>query len=278
MDAAIDRFLAEDIGKGDRTTNAIVRGERAVARLYPREACVLAGNKEAAFVFERLGARAQRLIDDGRQVASNANVLRVEGDAGAILTGERLALNFLMRLSGIATTTRFVVQQCRIANPKIEVAATRKTTPGFRAFEKKAVVLGGGHKHRSRLDEAILVKDNHAVVAGGVGEAVRRARSVHPESQIEAEAKTRQEAFDALKAGAQSILLDNMKSDEVGAIAVELRAANPNVFIEASGGITPENARAYARHVDRVSLGALTHSARAIDFSLDFEVTTADAR
>lgn len=265
----LSRFVAEDLGAGDLTTHGVARGERVSAHLLPREACVLAGSEEACDVFRRLGAKPEARFADGKLVHSGVTVIAVEGPAEAVLTGERLALNFLMRMSGIATATHYLVQRCRVLNPRIEVAATRKTTPGFRAWEKKAVGLGGGHPHRSGLHDAILIKDNHITVAGGVEQALRRVREKHPGKAIEIEAKTREQALAAARAGVESILLDNMAPDAVAGLAEELRKLHPGIFLEASGGITPDTAPRYARHVDRVSLGMLTHSVKAIDFTLD---------
>lgn len=263
------RFLAEDLGQGDLTSLAIARGETATAVILPREPCILAGGEEAAEVFSLVGAKAERPFADGERVPPRAVVLRVEGDVGSILAAERLALNLLMRLSGIATMTRLVVERCRAINPKVEIAATRKTTPGFRALEKKAVVLGGGNPHRLRLDSAILIKENHVEVAGSVEEAVRRVRERHPNAPLQVEARSREEALAAVACGARSVLLDNFTPDALSEVARELRAIDAGVFLEASGGIAPEDAHRFARHVDRVSLGRLTHSVTAIDFGLD---------
>ncbi|HVL87604.1 MAG TPA: carboxylating nicotinate-nucleotide diphosphorylase [Candidatus Thermoplasmatota archaeon] len=269
MADALRRFLDEDLGQGDLTSQAVVRGESAKAVVFPREACVLAGGEEAAAVFAHLGLKVARPVADGDRVPPRATVLAIEGDAAAILSGERVALNLLMRLSGIATATRLVVERCRTTNPKIEVAATRKTTPGLRELEKKAVVLGGGHPHRMRLDDAILVKENHIEVAGSVEEAVRRVRERFPDRPFQVEARSREEALAAVSAGARALLLDNFDPTALAAVAKEIRARHPDVFLEASGGVDPDEAQRYARHVDRVSLGRLTHSVTAIDFALD---------
>lgn len=266
----LDRFLAEDVGAGDITTQAVVRGgERARARVVAQEAMVVAGLAEAGEVFRRLGASPHAMAKDGASVGEGAELVRVEGPAAAILTGERVALNLLMRMGGIATITRRAVDLARAVNPRCEVAATRKTTPGFRAFEKKAVELGGGATHRMGLYDAILVKDNHLLVAGSLEEAVRRVRAHAPGRPVEVEADTEEQALAAARLGVEWLLLDNWTPARLAAAVPPLREANPKGKLEASGGIAPEAVTAYAPWVDRVSLGWLTHSPRAVPCSLE---------
>lgn len=268
------RFLAEDLGRrGDITSEAIVQRLRARARIVADEPCVVAGLIEACGVFRLGGAIARQLVPEGHRIERGTRVLEARGTAVKLLACERLALNFLMRMSGIATLTRAVVERARRANPRVEVAATRKTTPGFRRFEKRAVELGGGVAHRSGLHDAVLIKDNHSDLAGSVGEAIRRVRRRHPHREIEAEARDLSEALEAARAGARWILLDNMSSTRGARVARTLRASFPGVRIEASGGIDLSNVRSYARFADRVSLGLLTHSAPARGFSMDVEGT-----
>lgn len=264
----LDRFLAEDLGPGDVTTRSIVRGERVRARVVAQEASVVAGLAEASQVFAKLGAKVEHAVRDGAQVAAGVELLRLQGPAEAVLVGERLALNFLMRLGGIATLTRRCVDLVHAVNPRCEVAATRKTTPGFRAFEKRAVELGGGVAHRQGLWDAVLVKDNHIVVAGSLDEAVLRCRERSPALPLEVEADTPAQARRAVELGVAWVLLDNWSPRALAEHVPELRKLGVARF-EASGGITPENITAYAPWVDRVSLGALTHSARAVACSLE---------
>ncbi len=265
----MERFLEEDLGFGDITTDLLVEEKEGTAVIRANEDCVLAGLEEAAYVFSNLGARALPNGKDGDDISEGVCVLTIEGDVRHILYGERLALNLLMRMSGIATVTKEISSACRSVNPNCRVAATRKTTPGFRFYEKKAVVLGGGDSHRYRLDDAILIKDNHIVAVGSVGEAVRRAKAASFTKKIEIEVESLAQAEEAVRAGADIILLDNMSPDECGRVACAVRSMRGSVLIEASGGITPMNAPEYAKHVDIVSLGWITHSVRAIGFSLD---------
>jgi len=265
----VERFLHEDVGDGDITTLAIIGEETGTARVRANEVSVLAGLKEASEVFGHLGLKVVPLAQDGEEIAAGANVMSVEGPLRAILVGERLALNMLMRMSGIATATRAAVNSCRERDPSVRVAATRKTTPGFRRFEKKAVVLGGGDPHRYRLDDAILIKDNHLAVVGSITEAVKKAKAVSFTKKVEVEVEDIEGAEEAAAAGADIILLDNMSSQQAGRCAEVIRKIDERIIIEASGGITPDNAPDYAEAVDVISLGWITHSARATQFSLD---------
>ena len=266
----IDRFLAEDVGPGDVTTAAIARGETLVAIIVCKERCVVAGLAEAAAIFQRLGARATILAKDGDWADSRLSVLEVEGTAEAVLAGERTALNVVMRMSGIATKTRRVVDACKAVNPKIKVAATRKTTPGFRPFEKRAVVLGGGVPHRSGLHDMFLVKDNHVRLAGSAAEAARRAKAAAPAGmRVEVEVTSFEEASSVAPLGVDVIMVDNVSPADGRRIAAEIRRLAPDTEIEASGEITEENASEYAAWADIISLGSLTHSYDSCDFSLE---------
>jgi nicotinate-nucleotide pyrophosphorylase (carboxylating) len=265
----VEEYLREDVGDGDITTLALIGGEVGAARIRANENGVVAGLEQAMEVFRHLGLKVTPLARDGEAVSAGANILSVEGPLRSILTGERLALNFLMRMSGIATATSEVVNACRERNPEIIVAATRKTTPGFRHFEKRAVVLGGGDPHRNRLDDAILIKDNHLAVVGSITEAVRRTRKASFTKKVEVEVENQDEAEEAAKAGADVILLDNMAPREAGRCAEAIRRIDRRIVVEASGGIAPENAPDFAEAVDVISLGWLTHSARAMQYSLD---------
>lgn len=264
----LDRFLGEDVGPGDITTRAIARGERVRARVVAQEPCVAAGLAEASAVFARLGAKAEHVAQDGQRVPGGQELLVVQGPAGAVLTGERVALNLVMRMSGIATLTRRAVELVKAVNPRCEVAATRKTTPGFRAHEKRAVQLGGGIAHRMGLWDAILVKDNHLQVAGSLEEAVKRCRERAPTEPLEVECDTEAQAELAVGLGVEWLLLDNWSPRRLAEAVPRLRKMG-NAKFEASGGIAPEAVTAYAPWVERVSLGALTHSARSVQCSLE---------
>ena len=266
-------YLREDIGSGDVTTELLVpRDSRAVGQITAKEGCVLAGAKEAADVFAELGASSEHMVGEGASVTEGTVVLVVRGPTRALLTGERLALNFLMRMSGIATLTGELLARCRKANPDVRIAATRKTTPGFREFEKRAVVLGGGDPHRFGLDDAILIKDNHIAVAGGVREALRTAKNASFTKKVEVEVENAEDAMVALEEGADIIMLDNFDPEEGRRVAEELRKRLPDIVIEVSGGIRPDNIERYAGFADVVSLGWLTHSIRSIDFSMTIEL------
>jgi nicotinate-nucleotide pyrophosphorylase (carboxylating) len=261
--------LAEDLGEGDVTTEATVRADATgSADLVVREPGIVCGLGIAEAVFRVLDPdlRFERLVDEGAAVAAGTAVARVAGPERAILTGERTALNFLARLSGIATLTRRYVDA--VEGTSAAILDTRKTTPGLRALEKHAVACGGGRNHRFRLDDGVLVKDNHLRAAGSVATAVERLRAATPLS-VEVECDTLEQVEEALAAGADAILLDNMTPDRLRA-AVAL--AGGRARLEASGGVTLENVRAVAETgVDEISVGALTHSVRSLDVSLELK-------
>ena len=264
-------YLREDIGSGDVTSELLVPPRRqATGSITAGERCVLAGAQEASSVFEELGAEAVKVVEEGAETGEGDVVMTVKGSARALLSGERLALNFLMRMSGIATLTNDLLKRCRVINPDIRIAATRKTTPGFRKFEKRAVSIGGGDTHRFGLDDAILIKDNHIAIAGGIREALRSARQAASfTKKIEIEVENVGDALIAVEEGVDIIMLDNLPPAEGRKVADEIRAANPMVVIEVSGGIKPENIEEYAAFADIISLGWLTHSVRSIDFSME---------
>jgi len=272
---AVRLALAEDLGSGDATTLATVPATAvAVAFMRAREALVLAGGALAEAAFRELDPAAQitRPTADGQPVAAGGVVLRVAGAARAILSAERVALNFVQRLSGVATlTAQFVAA---VQGTGARILDTRKTTPGWRRFEKYAVACGGGANHRFGLFDQVLIKDNHLValrdeLPNAVAAAVQRARARYPGLKVEVEAETREQVRQALAAGADIVLLDNMSLDELRA-AVQL--AGRRAQTEASGGVTLATVRAIAETgVDFISVGALTHSARAVDIGLDFE-------
>ena len=272
MKSKIHEFLREDIGSGDITSELVIPStETAIGRIICKEDCVLAGLAEASEVFEALGARVVRGRKDGTPAKKGDVVLEVKGPARALLTGERLALNMIMRMSGIATLTNALMKKCVKINPKVRVAATRKTTPGFREFEKKAVMLGGGDQHRMGLYDAVLIKNNHIAIAGGVAEALKRAKHGSFTKKIEIEVETVKDAHTALANGADIIMLDNFGPKDAMKLIKELRAERPDVLIEVSGGIRPDNIEEFASAADIISLGYLTHSVKSVDFSMKLE-------
>jgi len=261
--------LAEDEGEGDVTTEAPVDPDAlGTAELFVKEPGVVCGLAVAEAVFRTLDPdlRFALLVEEGAVVGSPGAVALVTGPERAILTGERTALNFLGRLSGVATLTRRYVDA--VAGTGVAILDTRKTTPGLRALEKHAVACGGGRNHRFGLDDGILVKDNHLRAAGSIRAAVESLRAT-TDLPIEVECDTFEQVSEALEAQADAILLDNMTLDELRA-AVALAAGRAR--LEASGGVTLENVRAIAETgVDEISVGALTHSARSLDVSLELE-------
>lgn len=275
--AEVRRFLAEDVGPGDVTTESVVPPDaRAAGWVVAREPCVVAGLLVAAAVYEELDAfvRWERMAEDGDRVAAGARIARLDGPARPILTGERLALNLLQRLSGVATVTRRYVDA--IAGTNASVSDTRKTTPGLRLLEKQAVRVGGGRNHRIGLYDGILIKDNHLVAGGGIRAAVAAARNGGRGLPLQVEVDSFEQLDEALAAGVDAVLLDNMPPGRVAEAVARIRAhpAGRDCWIEASGGITFDTVRAYAEAgVDTISVGALTHSAPSVDIGLDLQTT-----
>jgi len=270
IEALIERALAEDLAAGDATSEAVVPATaRALARAVAKQALVLAAGDAFARVFYRVdpGVRVERLVSDGDRVEPGTALFIVEGPARSLLAAERTALNLLQRAAGIATlTARFVAAVP--AGAKLRIVDTRKTTPGLRALERAAVRAGGGHNHRNDLGAAILIKDNHIALAGGVERAVTlaRERAAHV-TRVEIEVDTLEQLDQALVAGAEVILLDNF---ELAAVAEAVRRTQGRALLEVSGGVRLESIAELARlGVDVVSVGALTHSAPAADISLE---------
>jgi nicotinate-nucleotide pyrophosphorylase (carboxylating) len=267
----IDRALAEDVGDGDVTTLATVAaGARAVATIRQKADGVISGLAVAEEVFRRVDPQVdiERLGPEGEWRPAGSPVLRAEGAARGLLTAERTALNFLGRLSGIATKTARVVRA--VGPGAAKIIDTRKTTPGMRLLEKQAVVHGGGVNHRIGLFDFILIKENHAAAAGGVGEAVRRARAARPDLPLAVEVRDAAEIDEALHAGAPRLLLDNMSPEQVRAAVAQVAG---RAELEVSGGVDEDTVLVYATisGVDYVSMGALTHSAPILDLSLILE-------
>jgi nicotinate-nucleotide pyrophosphorylase (carboxylating) len=270
----VARALAEDVGGGDITSEAVVPADAiANATVIQKQAGVLYGFEAAGEVIRQADAESFEVLalegqwNDGVPIA----VARARGSARALLAAERTAMNFLCHLSGIATLTARYVEA--VSGTAAQILDTRKTTPGLRALEKAAVTAGGGHNHRLGLHDAILIKENHIAVAGGLGEAVRRASDAEPKRTVEVECRDLDEVAEALEAGAGRLLLDNMDPAQTRR-AVELRDSRaaehgPVATLEASGGVTLDNvAEVAATGVELISVGALTHSAPALDLSM----------
>lgn len=269
-------FLEEDLGLGDVTTEALIpEGLKTHARIIVKEDGIIAGLEEAKILFELLGLEVKCLLKDGDRVEGGTVVMEIFGEARSILMAERTALNILMRMSGIATATRRIVDEIKACGYRTKVAATRKTAPGLRYFDKRAIALGGGDPHRLHLDDALLIKDNHLALSGGLREALRKAKEAKSFTKmVEIEVSSVAEAIEAAEAGTNAILLDNMAPQDIRKVveALEERGLRSKVLLEASGGITSDNVLEYAREgVDIVSLGSLTHSVRALDISLKVE-------
>ena len=267
LDELVLRALAEDVGDGDVTSEATVApGTRATATITQKAPGVVYGldAAEATFLALDPDAELERLGPEGEWREPPAPVLRATGDARALLAAERTALNFLQRLSGVATLTARCV--CAVEGTGAQILDTRKTTPGLRALEKAAVAAGGGVNHRAGLYDMVLIKENHAAMAGGVGAAVTAAHRSFPDLPLEVECSTPQEVDEALQAGATQILLDNMDPAQLRAVVAQVAG---RARLEASGAVTLATLRAHAETgVDSISIGALTHSAPALDLSL----------
>ncbi len=276
INRVVDIALNEDLGLGDVTTQALITADEvATAYLVAKGDGVLAGLSVAAAVFHRVDSalKVEELVSDGSTVHLGDRLAVIKGLVASILGAERVALNFLQRLSGIATETAKYVEA--VSGTKALITDTRKTTPGLRILEKYAVRVGGGHNHRQNLGDGILIKDNHLVVlrsrGEGVGEAIRKARQHSPHTlKVEIEVESVEQAREALSAGADIIMLDNMNLEDMKLV---VGLAQGRALIEASGGITLDNVRAVAETgVDLISIGALTHSVKALDISLELEM------
>jgi len=272
LDARLRAFLIEDVGTGDVTTDATIAQEaRAGAEVLARCECVVSGLSVARRVFELLDPDLAWSGETpaGSRVPAGSRLARLAGRARAILVGERVALNLLQRMCGIATATRRFVDA--VAGTGCRILDTRKTAPGLRPFDRQAVRDGGGENHRYGLSDMVLIKDNHRRLAGGVGEAIRKARGAAPPGmRIEAEVETEEELRQALAAGADAILIDNQKPETVARWCAIAREGPTPPSLEASGNMRLDNVRAYAEAgPDAISVGALTHSVTAADISLE---------
>ncbi|PMB74272.1 nicotinate-nucleotide diphosphorylase (carboxylating) [Candidatus Bathyarchaeota archaeon] len=274
LEEKLRQILTEDVGQGDVTSTLIVpEGCSVEAEIIAKERGVAAGIEEAGVLLESLGLKFEALVKDGDEIKPKQVLMKIYGDARTLLAVERTLLNIVSRMSGIATTTRRLVEKVRKAGYKTIIACTRKTAPGLLYFDKKAVSLGGGDTHRLHLDDMILIKDNHIRIAGSIEKAVRTAKEKASFSKkVEVEASGIEEALAAAKAGADIIMLDNFSPKQIKRAVERLRKAGflGKVLLEASGGITAENVVAFASTgVDIVSLGEITDSPKALDISLE---------
>ena len=268
----IREMLAEDIGSGDITSKALLSPKaKAKAKIIAKQHGVLAGVSEAMVAFDEVGVQAKALKSDGQQIKAGDVILRLKGPARGILAAERVALNLLMRMSGIATATRGLIDRARNKNPNVVIAATRKTAPLLTYFDKRAVQVAGGEPHRYKLSDHILIKDNHLRLVGSVSKAVLQARGVSRVKKVEVEVSKPDDAYEAARAGADVVMLDNMKpTDIIRAIkALERGGLRDKVILEASGGIDPSNVESYvATGVDVISSSYITMRAPALDMGL----------
>src|ERR687894_1882418 len=264
-------FLQEDVGAGDITSDNIIPADlEATAEIVCKSRfAIVCGLEEASMIFDMCGCKSQILVKDGSKVRKGMVVMNVSGYARAILKAERTVLNLLMRMSGIATETRHMGELAK----GITILATRKTAPGLRYFDKKAVVLGGGATHRMRLDDMVLIKDNHLALSSDVGKTVRLVReNVGSSIKVECEARTKKEAFELVTAETDIVMLDNFTPKQAEQTIKQIRrmGLRKSVKIELSGGINDKNIRRYRRaKPDFISAGYITHSSKAVDFSLE---------
>jgi nicotinate-nucleotide pyrophosphorylase (carboxylating) len=271
-------MLAEDLGQGDVTTALIVPlGSVAEAEMIAKESGIVAGIEEANILLESLGLKVEALVADGEKIKTKQTLMKIFGDTKTILSVERTLLNILSRMSGIATITRKLKEKLQNAGLKTRIACTRKTAPGLLYFDKKAVFIGGGDTHRLHLDDMILIKDNHIIVAGSVEKAVKKVREkVSFSKKIEVEVSRVNDVLTAAKAGVDIIMLDNFSPKQIEKTVGLLRKTGifGKVLLEASGGITAENVMEFASTgVDVVSLGEITSSPKTLDISLEITKT-----
>ena len=270
------QFLAEDIGYGDITTDAIVKHRtQAIGYVVCKETGVVAGIREARVLLQIVGCEMTRAVQDGAIVKPRTRILYAKGPAHSLLKVERVLLNLLSHMSGVATATHELVQLAEKSDGPVRIACTRKTLPGLRYFEKRAVELGGGDTHRLRLDDMVLIKDNHLSIAGTIEKAVKLARSKNSfTKKIEVEVTNPDQALEAAKAGAEIVLLDNMQPERIldTIKLLKTKRLRDRVILEASGGIAKENIASYLKSgIDIISVGKITNSALSIDMSFELQ-------
>jgi len=263
------RFLSEDIRSGD-ITSSLLPSKKIKAKIISREQGIIAGVGFARTIFQLKGCTTKIFTKDGSNVKSNQTILQVSGNAKSILSCERTVLNLLSRMSGIATKTNCLVSQIKKYSKKTKLYSTRKTAPGLRYFDKEAVVIGGGHKHRIALDDMIMIKDNHLILCNSIEDIIKNALKKH--KQVEVEVENKRDSILAAKSGATIIMLDNFSPTQIKKtiITLQKKKLRNKVKLEASGGINSKNIGAYAKTgVDIISVGAITNSVIGLDLSLE---------
>jgi nicotinate-nucleotide pyrophosphorylase (carboxylating) len=275
---ALLNFLREDIGRGDITSNSVLKPNLLASSTIlckDSEQAVVAGLREVGIIFDLCKCSCTALVDEGSMVSHGNEVMRIKGRARDILKAERTALNLLMRMSGIATETKKFVEVVKKISKDIEIAGTRKTAPGLRSFDKKAIKIGGGRTHRNSLDEMVLIKDNHLVLTGSIRESISSAKKlVGNNIKVECEVTDLQSAIEAINFGADVIMLDNFSPHEVENATRVLKelGLRQKCLLEISGGISLANVSQFAKsNPDIISVGSLTHSAKSVDFSLEVD-------
>ena len=263
------RFISEDIQGGD-ITSVLLPKKKIKAKIISRQEGVLAGVKFAGDIFRLKGCNVKIIKKDGAKLKSNQIILQISGNAGTVLSCERTALNLLSRMSGIATQTNFLVSKIRKINKKTKLYSTRKTAPGLRFFDKEAIMIGGGHKHRMSLNDMVMIKDNHLLVTNSMEGIIKNARKRH--KHVEVEVENQRDAVLAANSGATIAMLDNFSPVQIKKTITELqkKKLRNKVKLEASGGINSKNITAYAKTgVDMISVGSITNSVKGLDLSLE---------
>jgi len=263
------RFISEDIQGGD-ITSVLLPKKKIKAKIISRQEGVLAGVKFAGDIFRLKGCNVKIIKKDGAKLKSNQIILQISGNAGTVLSCERTALNLLSRMSGIATQTNFLVSKIRKINTKTKLYSTRKTAPGLRFFDKEAIMIGGGHKHRMSLNDMVMIKDNHLLVTNSMEGIIKNARKRH--KHVEVEVENQRDAILAASSGATIAMLDNFSPVQIKKTitALQKKKLRNKVKLEASGGINSKNIAAYAKTgVDMISVGSITNSVKSLDLSLE---------
>ena len=266
------RFISEDIQGGD-ITSVLLPKKKIKAKIISRQEGVLAGVKFAGDIFRLKGCNVKIIKKDGAKLKSNQIILQISGNAGTVLSCERTALNLLSRMSGIATQTNFLVSKIRKINRKTKLYSTRKTAPGLRFFDKEAIMIGGGHKHRMSLNDMVMIKDNHLLVTNSMEGIIKNARKRH--KHVEVEVENQRDAILAASSGATIVMLDNFSPVQIKKTitALQKKKLRNKVKLEASGGINSKNISAYAKTgVDMISVGSITNSVKGLDLSLEVYV------
>ena len=266
------RFISEDIQGGD-ITSVLLPKKKIKAKIISRQEGVLAGVKFAGDIFRLKGCNVKIIKKDGAKLKSNQIILQISGNAGTVLSCERTALNLLSRMSGIATQTNLLVSKIKKINKKTSLYSTRKTAPGLRFFDKEAIMIGGGHKHRMSLNDMVMIKDNHLLVSNSMEDIIKKARKRH--KHVEVEVENQKDAILAANSGATIVMLDNFSPTQIKKtiIALQKKKLRSRVKLEASGGINSKNISVYAKTgVDMISVGSITNSVRGLDLSLEVYV------